>query len=304
MAQRFGGRFSPGGPTASPGASPSDTGPVPAHRRPLARHPLEGRPFWITLAAAPFLLDAFGAGPVALGRALGAFALIAASGWLMREGLRAELAWLARPVARRPAVPRKIIAAFGYGAGITLGAQAPEMGLVGAILAGGISIILALVAFGLDPMKNKGMEGIDPFQQDRVARVLAEGEKHLTAMREAIARAADPRLSARVEALAATPRELFAAVEQDPGDLSAARRYLTVYLEGARDATARFADLWAQSRDTRARADYEALLGDLEANFTARTQSLIENGRDGLEVEIEVLRDRLAREGLRPRNGG
>ena len=42
----------------------------------------------------------------------------------------------------------------------------------------------------------------------------------------------------------------------------------------------------------------DLLLDDLEANFTARTRSLIANGREGLEIEIDVLRDRLAREGL------
>jgi hypothetical protein len=98
----------------------------------------------------------------------------------------------------------------------------------------------------------------------------------------------------------ATARNLFEAVEADPSDLTAARRYMGVYLMGARDATVKFTDLWTATRDENARADYEALLGDLESNFTARTRSLIENGRDGLDVEIEVLRERLAREGVRP----
>ena len=37
-------------------------------------------------------------------------------------------------------------------------------------------------------------------------------------------------------------------------------------------------------------------------NFTARTKALLANDREGLDVEIEVLRDRLAREGLAPRS--
>lgn len=295
MAERFGGKYSPQAPR--PGAG-DDLHGIPPERLPGARHRLAGRPVWIAAAALPFLLGAFGDGPVALARHLGGFALIAGAAALMREGLKAEAAYDARRTARRPALPRKMLAAFTFALGIGLGATSPEMGTPGAAMAGLIGFGLMLAAFGLDPMRDKGMEGIDRAQQDRVARVVTEGEAHLAAMRAAIARAGEPRLETRVALFAERARALFRAVEEDPGDLAAARRYMTVYLQGARDATVQFADFWAQTRDAKARADYEALLDDLEANFTARTQSLIETGREGLEIEIEVLRERLAREGI------
>ena len=48
-----------------------------------------------------------------------------------------------------------------------------------------------------------------------------------------------------------------------------------------------------------ARADYVTLLDDLEANFTGKTQKLLIDDRSDLTVEIEVLRERLEREGVR-----
>ena len=42
-----------------------------------------------------------------------------------------------------------------------------------------------------------------------------------------------------------------------------------------------------------ARADYEALLSDLETNFAARTKALLNDNLTDLDVEIQVLRDRL-----------
>ncbi|MFT3687871.1 5-bromo-4-chloroindolyl phosphate hydrolysis family protein [Paenirhodobacter sp.] len=294
MAQRYGGKYSPQSGEGYPGVAP-DRVPQPASE---PRHPLAKRPGWLIAMAIPFLGHAFGNGPDGLVRGLGAFALIAGGVFLLREGLRAEAAWSARRVARRPAIPRKIFGSVTVGLGLALGAQAPEMGLAGAITVGVVGAALSLAAFGLDPLRDKGMEGVDSFQQDRVARAVTEGEKHLREMREAIARANDGLLSARVERFGETARQLFRAVEQDPGDLAAARRYMGVYLEGARDATVKFADLWAATRDPKARDDYEALLTDLEGNFTARTRSLIEGGREGLEIEIDVLRERLAREGI------
>ena len=92
---------------------------------------------------------------------------------------------------------------------------------------------------------------------------------------------------------------LIRTVEEDPRDLTAARKYMSVYLMGARDATIKFADIYGRSRDAQARADYMALLDDLEQNFAARTQKMLLDDRSDLNIEIEVLRDRLKREGIR-----
>lgn len=293
MAQRFGGKFSPqGAPQDAGAASPT----LPALPEP--RHPLAARPLWLLASAAPFLVTAFFQPPAGLATDLAAFATLAAAAFATREGLRAEAAFDARRVARRPAMPRKALGAALTGAGLVLGAFGTGTGLAGPIILGVTGMLLHLAAFGLDPMRDKGMEGIDTFQQDRVARVVGEGEKLLTGMNDAILRARDRKLETRVAAFITQARALFRAVEDDPRDLTAARKYMGVYLMGARDATVRFADLYAQTRDAKARTDYEALLADLETTFAAQTRELIENGRENLDIEIEVLRDRLAREGL------
>jgi hypothetical protein len=89
---------------------------------------------------------------------------------------------------------------------------------------------------------------------------------------------------------------MFRQVENDPRDLAAARKFLGVYLLGARDATIKFADLYSRNRDPQAREDYVALLDDLETNFATKTETLLLDDRTDLDVEISVLRDRLARE--------
>jgi 5-bromo-4-chloroindolyl phosphate hydrolysis protein len=94
---------------------------------------------------------------------------------------------------------------------------------------------------------------------------------------------------------------MFRTVEEDPRDLTGARKYLGVYLLGAKDATVKFADLYSRTRDEKARADYEALLDDLEKSFAARTQKMLLDDRSDLDVEIEVLRERLEREGVHAR---
>ena len=165
-------------------------------------------------------------------------------------------------------------------------------------LVGALATLLHGFAFGIDPLRDKGLEGVDQFQTDRVARKIEEAEAMLAGMSDAILRAGDRQLESRVESFQATAREMFRTVEEDPRDLSQARKYLTVYLKGARDATVKFADLYARDRDPEVRADYVALLDDLETNFATRTKRLLVTDRSDLDVEIEVLRDRLNRDNL------
>ena len=57
-----------------------------------------------------------------------------------------------------------------------------------------------------------------------------------------------------------------------------------------------FVDVYQRTGDADAKAEYLSLLDDLEQNFAARTQKLLSDDRTDLTIEIDVLRDRLARE--------
>jgi hypothetical protein len=245
------------------------------------------------LTAFLFLFPAFGDGPREMLLGLAAGGLVILSSWLTREGLKAEAAYNARKLARRPALPRKALGALLTGAAVAVGGVIADQGLVYPVLYALVGAGLHLGAFGLDPMADKGMEGIDAFQTGRVAKAVEEGEAHLAAMKDAILRARDGTLERRVDQFAAAARGLFRTIEADPGDLTAARKYLSVYLMGARDATVKFVDHYAQTRDTATRADYEALLADLETTFAEKTKTFLTNSRSDLDVEIAVLRDRL-----------
>ncbi len=282
MAQRFGGKFSPGSSRPAEGAA--TVAPKPPGR---------WRTTMLFLSAFAFLFPAFGDDPGDMLIGLGAGGLLVLAAWMTQEGLYAEAAFNARKVARRPAFPRKATGAVLTGAALALGGVIAEPGLWYPGLFALVGAGLHLLSFGLDPMSDKGMPGVDAFQTDRVARAVEDGEKHLAAMRQAIERANDRQLASRVDRFATAARGLFRTVEGDPGDLTAARKYLSVYLMGARDATVKFADHYAQTRDAAARADYDALLTDLETTFASRTTALLSNNRSNLDVEISVLRDRL-----------
>jgi hypothetical protein len=296
MAQRYGGDFSPKGRAqGAPDPQVSGSSEFRGARRTRAG----GRVNLLFLAPFPLIWKAFLSEPLAMAQYLVAFGVLILAAWLTREGIKAEEAYDARKVARRPALPRKMLASLLTGVGLAVVGVAGH-GVIEAGIFGVLGLALHGMAFGLDPLRDKGMEGVNLHQTDRVARAVDQAEAHLTAMADAIRRAQDRHLEARVERFAAVARDLFRTVENDPRDLTAARKYLGIYLHGARDATTKFADHYSRSRDPKARSDYEALLTDLEQNFAARTDRLLSDDAGDMTVEIEVLRERLQREGLRP----
>ena len=296
MAQRYGGKYSPDG---SDGTGP-DSGPDRGSFLGARRTRAGGRVNLLFLAPLPLIWSAFGNGPAALALNLAALGLLLLAAWMTREGILAQEAYEARNIARRPGFPRKMAGSLLTGLGLAVAGFAASGGLVAPVVYGVIGTLLHSFAFGLDPMKDKGLEGVDQFQTDRVARAVEKAETHLAAMSDAIKRAGDRQAEARVERFQTSVRDMLRTVENDPRDLTSARKYMGIYLVGARDATVKFADIYARSRDAGARSDYLTLLTDLEENFAAKTQKLLADNHTDLEVEISVLRDRLQREGIRP----
>jgi hypothetical protein len=300
MSKRYGGEFSPNGQRDQGRAREH----VTAERLEVAsfkgRSPMRHGAKLNILFILPLLtlLTAFFQPVTAMAVDLAGAAALMLAAWLTRDGVRAEDAFNERKVARRPAIPRKIFGSVLMGAGVALLVFGGQWAMTSAIVVGAIAAALHLGAFGLDPLKDKGLEGIDRHETDRIARKIDEAEKVLAEMTDAIRRARDRQLEVRVAAFEDTARQMFRQVEADPRDLSQARRYLGVYLQGARDATVQFVDLYVRGRDPQVRADYEAFLNDLETNFAKRTTAMLTDDRTNFDVEIEVLRDRLTRENL------
>jgi hypothetical protein len=289
MAKRFGGKFSPDGQASGPRETVVDERQIKAAGAPARL---------LYIPAIVLLFFSFSSGPATLITAMVGAGVLTLAAWLLQEGLRAQAAYDARKVARRPAIPRKMMATALTGIGAAIAAYTGDSGVIGSALYGVAAAALHVAAFGIDPMTDKRMEGIDTFQQDRVARVVEEAEAHLDVMKSQIEVLNDRRLNERVEDFQTIARRMIRTVEEDPRDLTGARKFLGVYLMGARDATIKFVDLYGRNKDADARKNYEALLDDLEQNFAARTDKMLLDDRSDMDIEINVLRDRLQREGV------
>lgn len=285
MAQRYGGKYSPG----------ERAGDTPLQHAKRSR--VGGRVNLLFFAPLFLVFKAFGSEPVVMATYLAALGSFLLGAWLTREGLLAQDAFDARAIARRPAIPRKIFGAVMTGVGLGLTGLAGH-GPIDAVIFAALGVILHLLAFGLDPLRSKGIDGVDDFQTQRVVKAVEQAEQKLQNLTATIRGLNDRTLLERVEGFGGTVRTMLRAIEVDPRDLTAARKYLSVYLRAACEASEKFADLYRRTGDAKTRADYVTLIEDLDQNFANKTQAFLADDHIDLDIEIGVLRDRLKSEGV------
>jgi hypothetical protein len=161
MAKKFGGTYSPNGAKGSEAVRKVDAAGAKA----------------AILFVPGIVLAALSLNEGAEGLATGLIgaSVLTLAAWLTRDGLRAAAAFDQRKVARKPAIPHKILGSAVVGIAIASWTNDPSM--IATILYGGVAAGVHSMAVGIDPLRDKRMEGIDTFQHDRVAKVVDEGER-------------------------------------------------------------------------------------------------------------------------------
>lgn len=209
--------------------------------------------------------------------------------WLLGEGLRAEDDWRARPAARRPRLPLKAASAVLMGAAIGLAFAAAGNGIGTSIAAGSLGLLLQVVAFGIDPLRDKHDATVTAQDADRVEDLAMRATASLTAMMRALDQGGAPEAIAEGARLDAAAGALLSALATAPAGLPRSRRALTVWLPALAEAAARFAPLHIASPDPARTAEVVAVIAQVRANIAALTQELQRRADDQLSRDLAVL---------------
>jgi hypothetical protein len=230
-------------------------------------------------------------------------ALLLGAAVVVEAGLARAADYHARTIAKAPWPPLKLLGAALVGVGLLVGAwwgaaTGPALALVLAA-AGAIGCGLA---YGLDPRRDKGLSpelarraGV---RTEQVIEALAEAEAKLGAIEQAAARLRNRELTERLQRIVRQARAVLGQIEQDPSDLRRARRFLVTYLDGTRDVVGKYAQAQDDLAATPLADNFRHVLETVERVFTEQQEVLKRNDSLDLEVQIEVLRTQLEREGV------
>lgn len=87
-------------------------------------------------------------------------------------------------------------------------------------------------------------------------------------------------------------------IEKEPSDLRRARRFLVTYLDGTRDVVSGYRIQQRDLADTPLAENFRHVLETVEKVFDEQQEVLRRNESLDLEVQIEVLKTQLEREGV------
>ncbi len=232
-----------------------------------------------------------------------ALALLYGGMALVERGLAREVDYHARRLAKAPRPPRKLMGALAVAAGAFVCSYgASSDGLILALLYGALAGIGCALTYGLDPRADKGLEpelarkaGV---KTEQVIEAITEAEAKLHEIELTATHLHNRELTDRLARIVAQARAVLAQIEQDPSDLRRARRFLVTYLDGTRDVVKKYTLQQQDLADTGLAANFRHVLETIEQVFAEQEEVLKRNETMDLEVQIEVLRTQLEREGV------
>ena len=232
---------------------------------------------------------------------LAALACLWSAALLNRNGLRAEREYRRRNIATAPRTPRKTLAAIlaGVGTGLTIAFLIGGPGVIEGAIGGGLATLGTLLAYGADPRGDKGnIEGSHGYSSEEIIAALDEANGKIDAIETAARGIHNTELGQRLRRITERGREILKMIESDPGDLRRARRFLNTYLDGARRVTEGYAATHTEVDSEELESNFRRVLETIETTFAEQRDKLLQDDVLDLDVQIEVLKTQLEREGV------
>ncbi len=228
-----------------------------------------------------------------------ACALIVVGGFLNRRGIVEELLAPDRRFTRAFGLPYKYLAALSVAAGTVLAAY-------GAVGQGAlVSLAFGLLAMAGFHMRYRLPRPPEAFGRPRklvrdkqLQKALEQAEQRILAIDKAALRIRNLELTQRLQRIAGQGRAILDQIVERPAERFRARKFINVYLEGAERVASRYAATHRLAQGQELEQNFRTVLVEIENVFGRQLRQLAEHEVFDLDVQIEVLRKQLEREGI------
>lgn len=228
----------------------------------------------------------------------GCAAFLLAAG-LLRRGIAAEKEYQDKKITRAPKWPLKTFAAFI----VTL--TTAGVAFLGAdnsffvSLAFGMGALAGmLLLYGVDPHREKMLAGTHGYTAEEISATIADAEEQILGIEHANKQINNRLFNQRIDTICEHAKEIVGLLEEDPGDIRRARKFLNTYLDGALKVTEGYADMQRKHQSDELSENFDNVLHTIESVFIEQKQKLLEDDILDLDVQIEVLAAQLKHEGV------
>ncbi|MEE9310029.1 MAG: 5-bromo-4-chloroindolyl phosphate hydrolysis family protein [Cocleimonas sp.] len=212
-----------------------------------------------------------------------------------RHGFKLESKFKQKKLAKAPGTPFKSVAAAILS--ITTGLTAfllSDYGLLSSILMGGVTMMGFYLAYGFDPRQDKTGNISLGVSADEVFEALEAAEIKIEIIEKARKNITNIEFDQHLKRIISKARGILTLIEEDPKDLTRARKFLKVYLDGTARVTESYAKTHGRDATTEILdSNFQEVLESIETTFDEQHKKLLENDQFDLDVKIEVLKTQL-----------
>ena len=217
----------------------------------------------------------------------------------LRKGIAAEKQYQDKKITQPPKWPLKTLATLIVS---TATAWIAFMGAdhsFFASLAFGLGAFAGMVLlYGFDPRQEKMVSGSHGYTAEEISQTIEEAEEQILGIEQASKQIHNREFNQRIQTISEHAREILGMLEEDPGDIRRARKFLNVYLDGALKVTEGYADMQRKHQSKQLTQNFDNVLKTIESVFIEQKQKLLEDDVLDLDVKIEVLAAQLKHEGV------
>jgi len=223
--------------------------------------------------------------------------LLAAS--LLRRGIAAEKHYLDKKVTGSPKWPLKTVASIIVAiTTVWIALMGAGHSLITSIAFGLGALAGMFLLYGFDPRQEKMVSGTHGYTAEEISQTVDEAEAQIVGIELANKQIHNRSFNQRIRVICEHAREVVDMIQDNPGDIRRARKFLNVYLDGALKVTDGYADMQRKHQSEELTQNFDNVLKTIESVFIEQKQKLLEDDVLDLDVQIDVLTAQLKHEGV------
>lgn len=209
-------------------------------------------------------------------------------------GQRVHNAYNLAQMAKRPKLPRKVIGSVLIGVVVFILAGYQVATPVAPIALAVSATSLSLLAFGFDPMRNKGLDNPELLNQMAAEHAWDAAEDALTQITNRVAQLADADLTFKTEAVRNMVLRLMRSFGTEPRNLARIEKLVSKLTEILRAEAEHLQADWHSDNHLFARKRFVLKLQVLSESFESHArEGSVRNGRDVFDLEADLLLDKM-----------
>ncbi len=229
-----------------------------------------------------------------------AYGLFLLGASVARRGFYIEKEYKNSTLAKAPKIKYKGISAIILALALVFTSYfCTQNGLFLSTLLGLISFIGFYLYYGLDPREDKVGDLNLGVNAEDVIEITSKAKLRIKNIKKLKLAISDPQISSKLDNIIKETDGVIKTVEQNPNDLSRARKFFNVYLHRSEKITAEYANNLKNSNiDAKMKENYLHLLETVEKTIHEQKERLNEDDITRLDVQIEALTKQLKNEGV------